>query len=142
MENIIQQIADNHGVILSKDDPILILHTFNQQLMEENKSHHEALLRRFHDELDTMTLSSNELLFKKAERIINMSLEASTTRINAMITDIGETFSLQIKNAINEELNVVEKASLKSERLALFNISASALTLLSVFTLGFIYFFR
>ncbi|BCA95202.1 hypothetical protein TUM19329_15630 [Legionella antarctica] len=44
IDEIIKDISIIHGVALGKDDPILMLHTVNKKLIEDNKKSHQEML--------------------------------------------------------------------------------------------------
>lgn len=44
---IIERVAAKHGIALSDDDPILMIHTLNEILLEENSKAHQVLLNNF-----------------------------------------------------------------------------------------------
>ena len=52
LDEAIQQIASIHGVAVSKDDPIMILHTMNERLIQDSKAAQQDLLDNFKSEID------------------------------------------------------------------------------------------
>ena len=49
---IIERVAAKHGIALSDDDPILMIHTLNEILLEENSKAHQVLLNNFRSTLE------------------------------------------------------------------------------------------
>lgn len=142
MDTMIKKIAESHGVILSKDDPILMLHTFNQQLMEQNVEHHQKLIQEFKTELEHIHESSNQVLSKKAEKIIQFSIESSTLQMNNMLEEHTLSLCSRFNDILDKKLKKAEEAQIKSERLATFNLCAAALSFLAACTAGFVFLFQ
>ena len=44
LDALIERIASEHGIVLSQDDPILMMHTLNEVLLEQNEKAHAELL--------------------------------------------------------------------------------------------------
>jgi hypothetical protein len=47
IDEAIQHIASIHGIAVSKDDPIMILHTMNDRLISDSKAAQQELLDNF-----------------------------------------------------------------------------------------------
>lgn len=139
MDRMIQKIAESHGVILSKDDPILMLHTFNQHLMEQNAQQHKALLQDFRNELELIHESSNDALSKKAEKMIQRSIESSTEQMTILLDEMNSSLCNQFSEIVDKKLQMTEATQIKSERLAYFNLCAAGLTFLAACAIGFVF---
>ena len=79
IEEIVREIADKHRIVVSRDDPILILQTINNRLLQNGQKAQRELLERLQEELEVIALRWREDANAKAERILNATLEASTT---------------------------------------------------------------
>ncbi|MGC3900906.1 conjugal transfer protein TraM [Legionella pneumophila] len=73
----IQEIAVKHGVVLSKDDPILILQTMNDRLIEEARQIQATMLAQFREEMENISSQWRDDAKEKAEKIINAALAGS-----------------------------------------------------------------
>ncbi|PWY54584.1 conjugal transfer protein TraM [Legionella qingyii] len=87
---VIQDIAVRHGVVLGKDDPILILQTMNVKLLEENRRVQEAMLAKFREEIESISSQwKDRVLFRSAmKNMISSSLAEARD-----ITQQARTFS-------------------------------------------------
>ena len=47
LDALIKRIASEHGIVLTKDDPVLIMHTLNEALLEQNEKAHAELLNKY-----------------------------------------------------------------------------------------------
>jgi hypothetical protein len=70
IDETIKEIAVRHDVVLSKDDPILILQTMNKRLLEENQKAQQEMLAQFKVEWKDDPGG-------KAEKVINAALTGS-----------------------------------------------------------------
>ena len=52
IDETIKEIAVRHDVVLSKDDPILILQTMNERLLEETRKAQQEMLAQFKEEME------------------------------------------------------------------------------------------
>ena len=55
LDKIVQDITVKHGVLLGKDDPILMLQTMNEQLIEGNRKAQQDLLIQFREEMEDIS---------------------------------------------------------------------------------------
>jgi len=44
---LIKRVASEHGIVLSQDDPVLMMHTLNEVLLEQNNKAHAELLNKY-----------------------------------------------------------------------------------------------
>ena len=52
LHKVIERVAAKHGIALSDDDPVLMVHTLNEILLEENARAHQLLLNDFRSVLE------------------------------------------------------------------------------------------
>ena len=71
MNEVVQDIAVKHGVVLGKDDPILILQTINQRLLEENRKAQQEMLAQFKEEMENISSQWKNDANEKAEKVLN-----------------------------------------------------------------------
>jgi hypothetical protein len=87
IDQAIQDIAIKHGVLLSKDDPILLLHTMNERLLEENRKTQEKLLAEFKKEMQVISSQWQSAAKEKAERVLNAALASSKEVVAKLLQD-------------------------------------------------------
>jgi hypothetical protein len=79
VDELIKEIAVKHGIAVSRDDPILILQTINNRLMQDSEKAQQAMLDQYKEELEALALRWGVDAKDKAERILNASLLASSS---------------------------------------------------------------
>lgn len=52
LHQIIDEVAVKHGFALDRDDPVLMIYTINRHLMQSSATIQQAMLDRYHQELD------------------------------------------------------------------------------------------
>ncbi|HIF0302638.1 TPA: conjugal transfer protein TraM [Legionella pneumophila] len=130
-ESLINDIAIKHGVVLGQDDPILILQTMNAKLMEDNSKAQQFMLHQYKEELEGIILRFGNETKEKSERILNSSLAASKEAMANVLQESAKNTTISIQNSIETLLCHTERLLRRTERIALVNLTASALTLLA-----------
>ena len=47
LDALIERVASEHGIVLSQDDPVLMMHTLNEVLLEQNAKAHAEVLSNY-----------------------------------------------------------------------------------------------
>ncbi len=131
-ESLINEVAIKHGVVLGRDDPILILQTMNAKLMEDNAKTQQLMLHQYKEELEGIALRWGNEAKEKSERILNSSLTASKEAMANVLQESAKSTTISIHNSIEKLLFRTEGLLRRTERIAMFNLAASACTLLAV----------
>ena len=76
IEETIKAIAARHGIAVSRDDPILVLQTINDRLMQDSQAAQQEILEGFKSELEAIAHRWGEDSKGKAERTLNAALAA------------------------------------------------------------------
>lgn len=124
-EEFIEIIAKENNILISKDDPILILFTANHYLLKE---FNENLSKAFaeHRSLLELTISEYDEITKKyAEKSLNAALVASKKTLTKYIEESSTEISKLIKNEI-----LAAKINLEDERKKINTYSIVNLVLL------------
>lgn len=130
-EKLIQELMETHGVAIDRNDPILILHTLNERLRDENIKTQALMLNQYKEELEAIALRWGNEAREKSERILNASLTASKQLMTQLGQDNAQAIALSTKKEIDDSLSHVSQVLQRTERAALFNLLASAITLLA-----------
>jgi multidrug efflux pump subunit AcrA (membrane-fusion protein) len=87
MNELIKEVAVKHGIAVGKNDPLMVLCTINQRLLQESSAAQAKLLNQFREEIEMISNRWSEDTKAKAEKIINAALAASR---NELATGIKE----------------------------------------------------
>ena len=131
IDEAIQQIASNHGIAVSKDDPIMILHTMNERLIKDSKAAQQELLDKFRSELE-VTVSELSMAAKNhSDRVLNSTIQTSKTEISRVMEEQSNIIIERWKADLHAEFNEACKTMTTSRQTAILNIIASFITLIA-----------
>jgi hypothetical protein len=131
IEETIKEIAAKHGIAVGRDDPILILHTLNNRLLQDSQKAQQAMLDQYKSELEGISLRWSTDAKEKAERILNASLDASKTAMERMMRAGAKEVTTTIKSELDASLILINSSIKVANRIGLMNIAAACITLLA-----------
>ncbi|HHR1366094.1 TPA: conjugal transfer protein TraM [Legionella pneumophila] len=130
----IQEIAVRHGVVLSKDDPILILQTMNNRLIEEARQAQAAMLAQFREEMENISSQWRDDAKEKAEKIINAALAGSKEVMAKLLLESTNRSVQSVERMISNSLTEARDLSQKTKKFG-WLILVSSVAVLAAFSL-------
>jgi multidrug efflux pump subunit AcrA (membrane-fusion protein) len=127
IDETIKEIAVKHGIAVGRNDPILILHTINERLMQDSTAAQQEILDRFKEELEAIAHRWGNDAKNKAERTLNAALVASKEAMQegALITtDV-------IRREIEASVKKIAIPIRESRRAAIMNMAAAGMALIA-----------
>lgn len=131
LEELIKEIAVKHGIAVSRDDPILVLQTINNRLMQDSSKAQQVQLDQYKEELEGLALRWGTDAKDKAERILNASLSASKDAMGRIMQEGAKTTAASVRAEIDAAMARVAAPIQAASRIAMLNIAASCITLLA-----------
>ena len=137
---VIQEIAVRHGVVLSKDDPILILQTMNDRLIEEARQAQAAMLTQFREEMESISSQWRDDAKEKAEKIINAALASSKEAMARLLLESTNISVQSMERMISDSLTEARDLSQQTKNFGWFMLVSSVVILAasSLFILFFL----
>jgi hypothetical protein len=136
---IMATIAARHGIALSEDDPILMVYTLNEILLEENQKAHQALLNNFRSILE----DNIHHWSRSAESKANLLSQANSRNIHQLseqvINACFDSIDQKIESSFNEKLKEISTLSRNIRLAALINLGATCFFFAAVLILLLIY---
>ena len=129
---MIKEIAAKHGIALGRDDPILILQTLNNRLLQDNQKVQQAILNQYKEELEALSLRWSSDTKEKAERILNASLESSKVAMDQLMQAGTKELLLRFTSQMDESLILISYLIKDTKCIGTMNIIASCITVLAV----------
>ncbi len=130
IEDAIKEIALKHNIAVSRDDPILILQTMNDRLIEESRNSQKKILATFESELEEIAHRWGENARDKAERTLNAAITASKASIDTTMKESSTLIAEAVKREIKGILNQNIKPSVReTQQVAILNLIAASMTL-------------
>lgn len=131
IEELIKEIAVKHNIAVSRDDPMMILHTINQRLMHDSAKAHEEQLTRHKEELESMSMRWENSAKSTAERILNASLTASKEAMSKSADTMAASFAQSVKEAITSAWATANRSHSQTYKIAMFNLVAASLAFIA-----------
>ncbi|KXB09713.1 conjugal transfer protein TraM (plasmid) [Xylella fastidiosa] len=131
LEELIKEIAVKHGIAVSRDDPILILQTINNRLMLDSRRAQEAMLEHYKEELEGIATRWSNDAKAKAERILNAAMTASKEAMTSTLHDSAVAAATLVRKEVDNVLMRAHRQMEASRSLSMWNLAATAATLLA-----------
>ncbi|HAT1822791.1 TPA: conjugal transfer protein TraM [Legionella pneumophila] len=131
INEVIQEIAGKHGVVLGRDDPVLILQTMNDRLLEENRKAQQEMLTQFKEEMESISSQWKVDAKDKAEKVLNAALASSKEAMNKILREATNEFVYVMKNVISDSLLEAQDLTQQTRKANRFTLLASV-TILTV----------
>ena len=129
VEELIKEIAAKHGIAVSRDDPILVLQTINNRLMQDSSKAQQAQLDQYKEELEALALRWGTDAKDKAERILNAALTASKGAMDKAMQENAKSTAATVRAEVDAALGRVAGQVKDARRIGLLNVLASCFTL-------------
>ncbi|HMV11775.1 MAG TPA: conjugal transfer protein TraM [Nitrosomonas sp.] len=129
LDALIERVASEHGIVLSQDDPVLMMHTLNEVLLEQNEKAHTELLSNYRAILEENFNRWCEFSTKKSNAIISASMNNAQLTRDQFLESCIQLIDERIKSSINQETYDLVRIS---RQMAIMNLLAAVLVLVSV----------
>lgn len=130
IEETIKEIAAKHGIAVGRDDPILILQTINDRLMQESTAAQQANLDAFKSELEEIAHRWGDDAKNKAERTLNAALAASKEAMAATIKENAKATAAAARQQVEEAIAQEIKPAIQGARRVSFVSFITAIMLI------------
>jgi hypothetical protein len=131
LEEVIKEIAAKHGIAVSRDDPILILQTINNRLLQDSARAQEAQLTIFKEEMEALTVRWGKESTEKAERVLNAALSASKASMVKLMQEGSQAMTEAFKKETEPLVERIAMEVQQVRQIAIISILASCVTLLA-----------
>lgn len=136
VEEIIKEIAIRHGIAVGRDDPIMVLRTINEILLKDSMTAQAEILSVFKSELEEAASRWDIAANEKAQKMLNVSLDASKKAMSGLLDDGVKSAIEEIQSSLKADkssaLELIHQSMKENRRVAMLNIIASALTVTAV----------
>ncbi len=133
IEDTIKEIAVKHGIAVGRDDPILILQTINERLMQDSAAAQQEILDRFKEELESIAHRWSDDAKNKAERTLNAALQASREAMMKGMQDGAKAAAETVRRELETASAQLAAPIRESKRVAVMNMVAAGM---AVFAAG------
>ena len=134
LDALIKRVASEHGIVLSQDDPVLMMHTLNEVLLEQNEKAHAELLSNYQAVLEESFNQWREYSTKKSNAMINAPMNNIQLTKDQFVEQCIQLINEKIKSEVGQETHDLARISRQA---AIINLLAAFLVLLSVVVVFF-----
>ncbi|RUR15312.1 conjugal transfer protein TraM [Legionella sp. km535] len=117
LDKISQDIAVKHGVLLGKDDPILMLQTMNEHLIEENRKAQQDFLAQFREEMEGISSQWRVDAKEKAEKVLNVALASSKEAMARLLQESTNESVQTLRKLISDSLIEAQSLTRKTQKI-------------------------
>jgi CBS-domain-containing membrane protein len=135
IEETIKEIAAKHGIAVGRDDPILILQTINERLMQDSAAAQQEILDRFKEEMEAIAHRWGDDAKNKAERTLNAALIASREAMMTTMQDSAKAAAESLRREVESTTTRLASSIRESRHIAIMNWVAASIT---VFAAGLV----
>jgi len=139
MDDAIQEIASIHGIALTKNDPVMVLHTLNERLINDSKDAQNKLLDNFRNQMEVISDKGATEAKNHSDRILNSSIVSSKAEVARIMEEQSSVIIEQWKNELSTGFSQVHETMQSSRQAAILNIIASIITSLSAVVVLYIF---
>ncbi|SEF91488.1 conjugal transfer protein TraM [Nitrosomonas ureae] len=129
LDALIERVASEHGIVLSQDDPVLMMHTLNEVLLEQNEKAHAELLSNYQAILEENFNRWCEYSTKKSNAIISASMSNAQLTRDQFLESCIQLIDERIKSGEGQETYDLARISRQA---AIINLLSAVLVLVSV----------
>lgn len=134
----IKEIAEKHGIAISRDDPILILQTLNERLMKDSAAAQQAMLDRFKEELEAISHRWSDDAKGKAERLLNAALAVARETMTDELRRASKTAASTLRREADASGSQLARMLNKARWVAWLTLIAAVITLTAVCVLAWV----
>lgn len=132
---IMAAIAAKHGIALSEDDPILMVYTLNEILLQENNKAHQMLLNDFRSTLENNIHHWTQATESRASQLSQANSRNMHQLSEQVVNACFKSIDQKIESSFNEKLKEISTLSQNIRRAALINLGATSLFFTAVLIL-------
>lgn len=132
IEETIKEIAAKHGIAVGRDDPILILQTINERLMQDSAAAQQEILDRFKEEMEAIAHRWGDDAKNKAERTLNGALTASREAMMETMQEGSKVAAESLRREVESTTTRLASSVRESRSVAIMNLVAACMTVFAV----------
>ena len=115
---------------MGRDDPILILQTINNRLLQDSAKAQQTILQQFKEELEGVAHRWGAEAKDKAERTLTAALRASRASMTSSMQEGASAAAAAVRAEMESVLRRAEQSASEMRSMLWANLVASALTLI------------
>lgn len=131
MEEIIAKIAAKHGIVVGKDDPILVLQTINMHLLQEASAQQTKILAEFQEKMEEVSQRWSSDAQLKAEKTLTAALNASRDAMSKTMKEGADLAASTISKEVEKLAVRIEATTAQARGIALLQMIGGGFVLIA-----------
>ena len=131
VDDLIGEVARKHGIAIGRDDPILVLQTINERLLQDSSAAQQALLDAYKEELEALASRWSTDAADRADRIVQAALAGSKETAASIVAAAAMATAASVRAEADAALSRVAVRLQEARRIAILNLVAACITLLA-----------
>lgn len=131
VDDLIGEVARKHGMAIGRDDPILVLQTINERLLQDSSAAQQALLDAYKEELEALASRWSTDAADRADRIVQAALAGSKETVASIVAEAAMATAALVRAEADAALSRVAVRLQEARRIAILNLVAACITLLA-----------
>lgn len=131
IDEVIYQIASDYGITVEKDDPVMILHTMNERLIQDSKAAQQDLLDHFRSEMEVISAQWAVTANNHSDRTMHTAVASSKAEVARVMEEQSSIIIERWKADLDAGLSEASRTMATSRQTAILNIVASFITLIA-----------
>jgi hypothetical protein len=131
VHDLIGEVARKHGMAIGRDDPILVLQTINERLLQDSSAAQQALLDTYKEELEALASRWSTDAADRADRIVQAALAGSKETVASIVAAAAMTTSASVQTEVDAALSRIAVRLQDARRIAILNLVAACITLVA-----------
>ena len=131
VDDLIGEVARKHGMAIGRDDPILVLQTINERLLQDSSAAQQALLDAYKEELEASASRWSTDAADRADRIVQAALAGSKETVASIVAEAAMATAASVQTEVDAALSRVAVRLQEARRIAILNLVAACITLLA-----------
>ena len=131
VDDLIGEVARKHGMAIGRDDPILVLQTINERLLQESSAAQQALLDAYKEDLEALASRWSTDAADRADRILQAALAGSKETMANTLAEGAMTTAASGRAEVDAALARVAVRLQDARRIAILNLAAACITLVA-----------
>jgi hypothetical protein len=131
VDDLIGEVARKHGMAIGRDDPILVLQTINERLLQDSSAAQQALLDAYKEELEALASRWSTDAADRADRILQAALASSRETVASIVAEAAMTTAASVQTEVDAALARVAVRLQDARRIAIINMVAACITLVA-----------
>jgi hypothetical protein len=131
VDELIGEVARKHGMAIGRDDPILVLQTINERLLQDSSAAQQALLDAYKSDLEASASRWSTEATDRADRTVHAALAGSKETMAATLAEGAMTTAASVRTEVDAALARVAVRLQDARRIAILNLVAACITLVA-----------